>query len=66
MANKKPKIAEDNPANEYPEEEVDSDDEYGYQSYKYRNHAASDDEEFDLENDVEWSDDGGGSSPPFR
>jgi len=41
--------AEDNPRNEYPDEEVSSDDEYGMNIYKYRrNH--SDDEQFD-END---------------
>ena len=47
--------AEDNPANEYPEEEIDSDDELGYGAYRKR-HAASDDEEFDLKDDV-WSND---------
>ncbi|KAK5102600.1 hypothetical protein LTR70_000458 [Exophiala xenobiotica] len=41
--------AEDNPRNEYPDEEVSSDDEYGMNVYKYRrNH--SEDEQFD-END---------------
>ncbi|KPM43520.1 hypothetical protein AK830_g3033 [Neonectria ditissima] len=32
---------------DYPEDEVDSDDEYGRQPYGYRNGNASDDEEFD-------------------
>ncbi|KAK7404195.1 hypothetical protein QQX98_010037 [Neonectria punicea] len=32
---------------DYPEDEVDSDDEYGRQAYGYRNGNASDDEEFD-------------------
>ncbi|KAG8665916.1 hypothetical protein FPOAC2_11002 [Fusarium poae] len=32
---------------DYPEEEVDSDDEYGRHAYGYRNGNASDDEEFD-------------------
>ncbi|KAL8876016.1 MAG: hypothetical protein Q9198_005714 [Flavoplaca austrocitrina] len=41
--------AEENPRNEYPDEEVSSDDEYGMNVYKYRrNH--SEDEQFD-END---------------
>ena len=46
--------AEDNPANDYPEEEVDSDDEHDYDPYRYR-HDASDDEEFDM-NDTALSD----------
>ncbi|KAK5951766.1 hypothetical protein OHC33_007058 [Knufia fluminis] len=42
--------AEDNPRNEYPDEEVSSDDEYGMNVYKYRrNH--SDDEQFDEDDD---------------
>lgn len=37
-------IAEDNPSNDYPEDEVSSDDEYGYNPYhKYRDHASDDD-----------------------
>ena len=40
--------AEDNPRNDYPEDEVSSEDEYGHGAYKYRN-GASDDEEYDLE-----------------
>jgi hypothetical protein len=40
--------AEDNPRNDYPEDEVSSEDEYGHGVYKYRN-GASDDEEYDLE-----------------
>ncbi|ERF71793.1 hypothetical protein EPUS_01708 [Endocarpon pusillum Z07020] len=44
--------AEDNPANEYPDEEVDSGDEHGYGAYKNRK-LASEDEEYDL-NDP-WS-----------
>lgn len=40
--------AEDNPRNDYPEDEVSSEDEYGHRAYKYR-HGASDDEEYDLE-----------------
>jgi hypothetical protein len=42
--------AEDNPANEYPDDELSSDDEFGYNSYKYRAHG-SDDEVFDDEYD---------------
>ena len=40
--------AEDNPRNDYPEEEVSSEDEYGHGAYKHR-HAASDEEEYDVE-----------------
>jgi hypothetical protein len=43
-------IAEDNPSNDYPDEEVSSDDEYGYNPYKYR-HTRSDDEAFDEDDD---------------
>lgn len=42
--------AEDNPANDYPEDEVSSDDEYGLGSYNHRRNA-SDDEEYDFERD---------------
>lgn len=38
--------AEDNPRNEYPDEELSSDDEYGRNIYKYRQDH-SDDEQFD-------------------
>lgn len=38
--------AEENPRNEYPDEEVSSDDEFGKNLYKYRR-ACSDDEQFD-------------------
>jgi hypothetical protein len=41
-------LAEDNPRNDYPEDEVSSEDEYGHSAYKYRN-GASDDEEYDFE-----------------
>lgn len=43
-------IAEDYYANDYPEDELESDDEYGRQAYGYRV-GASDDEEFDEEYD---------------
>ena len=43
-------LAEDNPANDYPEDEVSSDDEYGHNAYQYR-HYASDDEAFDEDED---------------
>ncbi|KAM4054718.1 transcription factor iwr1 domain-containing protein [Hirsutella rhossiliensis] len=39
--------AENHYTADYPEDEVESDDEYGRQPYCYRNGAASDDEEFD-------------------
>lgn len=44
--------AEDNPANDYPEDEVSSDDEYGYNAYKYRHHG-SDEEAFDEDEDID-------------
>lgn len=40
--------AEDNPRNDYPEDEVSSDDEYGRNVYQYRRDY-SDDEQFDTE-----------------
>ena len=55
-------LAEDNPRNDYPEDEVSSEDECGYSAYKYRN-GASDDEEYDFEggpaNDDDDDDDEG-------
>ena len=42
--------AEDNPNNDYPEDEFDSDDEHGEGAYRFR-HGASDDEQYDLESD---------------
>ncbi|KAF4631428.1 hypothetical protein G7Y89_g6705 [Cudoniella acicularis] len=47
--------AENHYTADYPDEEVDSDDEYGRNPYLYRTHNASDLEEFD-EDDVEFSD----------
>jgi len=47
-------LAEDNPTNDYPEEEVESDDEHDYNPYRYRR-GASDDEEFDID-ETAWSD----------
>ncbi|KAL9121999.1 MAG: hypothetical protein Q9187_001448 [Circinaria calcarea] len=46
--------AEDFYGNDYPEDEVDSDDEYGLGAYKHR-YGASDDEEYDDDNGS-WSD----------
>lgn len=43
-------VAEDNPANDYPEDEVSSDDEFGIGAYNHRRNA-SDDEEYDFERD---------------
>ena len=40
--------AEDYYGNDYPEDEIDSDDEYGRDAYKYRRYV-SDDEEYDEE-----------------
>ena len=47
-------IAEDYYGNDYPEDEVNSDDEFNRGAYNYR-HDASDDEEYDEET-VSWSD----------
>ena len=47
-------VAEDWHGNDYPDEEVESDDEYGRYAYHYR-HAASDEEQFDGDA-VSWSD----------
>ena len=46
--------AEDYYGNDYPEDEVNSDDEFGRGAYNYR-HGASDDEEFGEEM-ASWSD----------
>lgn len=45
--------AEDNPANEYPDEELDYDDEFDNTNaaYRYYRRGASDDEEFDEDNE---------------
>lgn len=43
-------LAEDYYGNDYPEDELDSDDEFDRKAYKYRN-GASDDEEFDKDFD---------------
>lgn len=48
--------AEDHYTADYPEDEVDSDDEYDRNAYHYRTHNASDLEEFD-EHDATYSDD---------
>ena len=50
-------LAEDYYGNDYPEDEVDSDDEYCRGAYQYRRHG-SDDEDFNAEAEAEaWSDD---------
>jgi hypothetical protein len=49
--------AENHPSTDYPEDEVDSDDECGRNPYqRYRTRNASDNEEYD-EDDVTYSDD---------
>ena len=49
-------VAEDNPVNDYPEDEVSSDDELNFNSYQHRNYG-SDNEEYDIERDENpWSD----------
>jgi hypothetical protein len=54
--------AEDYYGADYPEDEVDDDDEYDRGVYKYQN-GASEDEEWDLKgnDDGAWSDDDGES-----
>lgn len=49
--------AENHYAADYPEDEVDSDDEYGRHAYYYRNANTSDDEQFDNNNYNSDSDD---------
>lgn len=53
--------AEDFYGNDYPEDEVNSDDEFGMGAYDHR-HRASDDEEFD-EDTIGWSDEEGERRP---
>jgi hypothetical protein len=49
--------AENHYTADYPEDEVESDDEFGRNPYHYRNMNASDDEEFDNDRYSEASDD---------
>lgn len=49
--------AEDYYGNDYPEDELESDDEFGRNAYKYRENA-SEDEEYDEDLNA-WSDDNG-------
>lgn len=53
--------AEDHYTADYPDEEVESDDEFGRDAYQYQNHNAADLEEFD-ENDVLSDEEGEGDS----
>ena len=48
-----PASAEDNPANEYPDEDLDFDDEFDDTNAAYHRYRqnASDDEEFDMDDD---------------
>lgn len=57
-------VAEDYYTADYPEDEVESDDEYGRDDYHYRTGNASDMEEFDkvAEDDIAKSDDENGLS----
>lgn len=50
-----PPLAEDYYGADYPEDEVDADDEFDRNAYKYRTGNASDEEEYDLQdyNDAE-------------
>lgn len=38
--------AEDNPTNDYPEEEVSTDDEYDVNPYQYRQYHSEDDDDY--------------------
>ncbi|KAF2420313.1 hypothetical protein EJ08DRAFT_738662 [Tothia fuscella] len=49
--------AEDYYGADYPEDEVDDDDEFDRNAYKYRNKGASDEEEWDENDDIALSDD---------
>lgn len=56
-------IAENFYGNDYPEDEVNSDDEFGRGAYNYR-HGASDEEEFD-EQEPSWSDEESDAKRPW-
>lgn len=45
-------LAEDNPANDYPEDEVSSDDQFSRNPYKYRQYDS--DNEYDDDYDDKW------------
>jgi hypothetical protein len=47
-----PSLAEDNPANDYPEDEVSSDDQFSRNPYKYRQYDS--DNEYDDDYDDKW------------
>jgi hypothetical protein len=58
-------IAEEYYANDYPEDEVDSDDEFDRDPYRFR--KADSDDEFDLNDEAAWSDDDGqGMKLPWK
>lgn len=57
-------LAEDYYGNDYPEDEVDSDDEFGKGAYNYRR-GGSDDEDYDGE-DPAWSDDDADLQHPWK
>ncbi len=56
--------AEDYHANDYPEDEVESDDEFARGAYSHRRNA-SDEEEYD-EDTGDWSDDGDDLRHPWK
>ena len=58
-------VAENYYGADYPEDEVDSDDEFGHSAYKYRHKGASDDEEFGSDSDL-WSDEGDEDRYPWK
>jgi hypothetical protein len=57
--------AEDHYTADYPDEEVESDDEFGRDAYRYQNHNAADLEEFD-ENDVLSDEEGDSMRYPWK
>ena len=58
-------IAEGYYGNDYPDEEIDFDDEFNANAYQYRT-TASDDEEFDVEESAYWSDDDANKQSPWQ
>lgn len=58
------KAAEDHYTADYPEDEVDSDDEFDRNAYNYRNRNASDNEEWDEDDEVAFSD--GEDTDPWK
>jgi hypothetical protein len=57
--------AENHYTADYPEDEIDEDDEYGRNAYKYRTRNAADEEEYDVDGDgYEYDDDNDANEGP--